>query len=249
MLTKVKYFLIGILVIGVLWFFVSLISNPYIIPSPLKTFESFIDNYNTHLENFLQTGYISFLGLFLSLIITNAVLGVIVLIPKLEEFIYPLLVMLKATPAVAIAPIIVALIGTGTNSKTLVASLISFFPIIIGGLDGIKRVPKPIELLGNNYGAKNINKMKHLQLGYLIDGILSGLKTAAPLSVVGAIVSEYIIGGSESGIGTFIISNIYSSTPVNVFIGAILSTFLGLAFFFISIVVFDFYEKRLRIYT
>ncbi len=241
------YYIIGISVIFFTWWALSIIVNSYVVPSPFVVLNSIIFSYKIHWKNFTNTGIISFLGLLMSFFISIFSLTINSIYPKIEKISYPIIILFKASPAIALAPIIISISGTGLISKSIISCLICFFPLIIGGMDGIRRTPNSLIELSNIYNASNVKLLKNIYFGYLLNGLLSGLKTSAPLSVVGAIVAEYIIGGNHFGLGSFIISNIHSSSNINMYAGAVLSTFLGMVFFLLSIYIYNYYEKKLFI--
>lgn len=241
-----QYWLFGLIIIIVIWLLSSLIvGDELILPSPLSVMKSFKSDLIRLLSNGINTAIEAFFGLLISITAAGIIIAIVGIERRSEKVIYPHIVMLKATPAVAYAPIIIILTGSiGIFPKILIASMISFFPIIIGGIDGLKSTPDKLALTADSYGASDIKRFRHINLGYTIYGFFSGLKTAAPLSVVGAIVGEYIIGGTPSGLGTFIISNYLSTNMKGVFSGALFATAIGLMFFGITYSISEFINNE-----
>jgi NitT/TauT family transport system permease protein len=166
------------------------------------------------------------------------------LFPRTEPVFYPYIVLLKASPAVAFAPMLSILFKSGPEGKVVVAAMIAFFPLVIGGTDGLRRTPESLELMAAGYGAKRWGRLAHINGGFILSGFLSGLKTAAPLSVVGAIVGEFVQASEagKTGVGIYIASHARNYFMSHVLAGVVLSTLLGLAFFALALVVSRFVE-------
>lgn len=237
-MNKTISLVIILILIVFIWFITSILLNQnFILPGPEKVFISIILNLKKHIMNTGITLIESFIGIGLSVIISVLLLSIVAFSKKYESIIYTLGIFFKAAPAVAYAPIIIVFFGNNLFSKALVSSMISFFPILNGGIDGIRNTPEKITLLSKIYSGKNIAIFRHIQIGYCISGFLSGLKTAAPLSVVGAIVGEYVSGGTPTGLGTFIFSSYANLQMSDVFAGVLITTFIGLLFFYIVTVI------------
>lgn len=111
-----------------------------------------------------------------------------------------LAVSLKATPVVAFIPLVQIWVGTYYSEKVIVAAIISFFPIFAGFTSGVDEVPERLRLLKVCYGAPERRFLRQVALVYAAQGITDGLRTAAPLAVVGAVVAG-ALGGDFGGVG------------------------------------------------
>lgn len=238
--------LIGFLVVVLLWQMSSLLFNPTYLPSPVTVFKSIYINIDLHLKNLGQTAIEATLGLIISTLISVLIILLIGAFPKIESIVYPFIILIKSTPAVVFVPIFILMIGTGVWTKILISALISFFPLIIGGIDGMKRTPDRFLILAESYGSKKMTTFLTFKYGYTIEGFCSGLKTAAPLSVIGAIVGEYVTGGNLAGLGAFIITSSLNSAKTDLYAGAVLSSLLGITFFFVSNLIYKIYDKQLH---
>ena len=174
------------------------------------------------------------LGLGLAIMVSSIIVIIVGLFPSTETFIYPFITMVKASPAVAFVPLFMVLVGSGIQCKILISAMISFFPLIVSGIDGLHHVPERFLLMAKGFGTSRYREFRNIKFRYATMGILTGLKTAAPLSVVGAIVGEYVAGGHPSGIGHFIMTQYAMAAMVEVFAGAILASILGIPFFTIT---------------
>lgn len=240
------YWIIGIVTLISFWQLMTLFFISSEVARPWEVFKSIYINHSTHIENISQTAFEAFTGLLLSCIISMIIIFLIALFPVFEKISYPFIIFIKSTPAVAFVPILILLFSE-PFPNIFVSSLISFFPLVIGGLDGMKRTPEKFLALSKSYSGSNINTFLNFKIGYSIEGFLSGLKIAAPLSVVGAIVGEYLTGGSNNGLGIFISTNKFKLVSTNLYAGVVLSSILGMFFFLTSTLLYNFYDKRLHI--
>ena len=118
---------------------------------------------------------------------------------RVERLLSPYIVASQAIPTVAIAPLLVIWFGTGLLSKVLVCALIVFFPILINTVVGLRAVPEDLRDLMRSLRATRGQVFRHLEVPSATPSLLGGLKIGATLSVIGAVVGEFV--GAESGLG------------------------------------------------
>ena len=111
----------------------------------------------------------------------------------------PFLVAVNAAPKVAFAPIFVAWLGFGIWAKVAMASFIAFFPLMIDTAAGLASVDADQARLFRSIRASRMQTFFKLKLPNALPFVFAGLKTAAVLSVVGAIVGEFLGGGDGFG--------------------------------------------------
>lgn len=151
----------------------------------------------------------------------------------LERALYPYTVFLQTVPIVAIAPLLVLWFGAGTRAVTISAFIVSVFPVIAGGLAGMRSVEPPLRDLFRLYGASRLATLGKLQLPAAIPSLVTGLRVAAGLAVIGAIVGEFVAGFSESGAGLgILILSSYRQLRTDLLFAAVLcASILGLLLF------------------
>jgi NitT/TauT family transport system permease protein len=120
----------------------------------------------------------------------------------LERLLSPYLVASQAVPIVAIAPLLVIWFGPGLFSKVLICSLIVFFPVLVNTVVGLRAVPKNLRDLMRSMRATRLQTIRHLELPAALPVLLGGLRIGATLSVIGAVVGEFV--GSDRGLGFLI---------------------------------------------
>jgi NitT/TauT family transport system permease protein len=132
-----------------------------------------------------------------------AVLGYILSKSNLvERALAPYIAASQAIPAAAIAPLLVIWLGNGIASKILVCTLIVFFPVLVNTVVGLRTVSASLRELMRSLGASRWQTFWHLELPAAMPVLLGGLKIGASLSVIGAVVGEFV--GSDHGLGFLI---------------------------------------------
>jgi NitT/TauT family transport system permease protein len=121
----------------------------------------------------------------------------------LANTVYPVLVIVQSTPIVAIAPVIVVMLGTNILPRVVIAFLITFFPIVIGTAAGLRATPDELIELSRSLRASRVREYTQIRLPYAVPYIFSALKVSITLSVIGAVVAEFV--ASERGLGFMIL--------------------------------------------
>jgi len=122
----------------------------------------------------------------------------------LEKIIYPYAVVIQVIPILAIVPLIGLWLGYGMAARTLVCVLIAVFPIITNTHFGIRSVDRGMHELFTISGASRWDRMVKLELRAALPAILTGVRTAAGLVVVGAIIGDMFFAKGQPGIGTLL---------------------------------------------
>jgi NitT/TauT family transport system permease protein len=123
----------------------------------------------------------------------------IVYSPVFERSVYPLLVASQSVPKIAIAPLLIFWAGLGILPKVLVAFAISFFPVVIDTVVGLRSVEPEMLHLARSMGAGERKIFLKIRFPSALPSIFAGLKVAVTLAVVGAIVGEFI--QADRGLG------------------------------------------------
>jgi NitT/TauT family transport system permease protein len=116
-----------------------------------------------------------------------------------ERIVAPYIVASQSIPIVAIAPLLVIWFGTGATSKIMVSALIVFFPILISCIAGLRSAEPDLRDLMRSLEATRWQTFCKLELPAAMPMIVSGLKVGATLSVIGAVVGEFV--GADRGLG------------------------------------------------
>lgn len=123
--------------------------------------------------------------------------------PSAEQAVRPLAVALQVTPVVAIAPLVLIWAGLDHADRAVVAlaAAVAFFPLFSGVLTGLKSADPDLERLFDLYGASPLQRLIRLRLPAALPFVLEGLRVAAGLAVIGAVVAEFVSGsGATQGL-------------------------------------------------
>lgn len=151
------------------------------------------------------------LAAFLLALLSGVTLGVLLTQNRtIERTFWPYAVMMQVTPVIAIAPIIV--IWTGLDrvwlALLILAWLVAFFPILSNTAAGMKSVDHGLRNLFDLNGASRWKRFRLLQLPGALPYILAGARISAGLSVIGAIVAEFVAGsGASTGLAWVIVES------------------------------------------
>ena len=176
----------------------------FILPSPTDVYARLLITLN---DGSLATHSLATLAEMLSGLAFGAVLAILLgyVISRsslFERVVSPILVASQAVPIAAIAPILVIWFGNGYFTKALICSLIVFFPVFVNTVVGLKSVPRGLSELMRTLGASRWQILRSLEIPSALAIFLSGLKIGATLSVIGAVVGEFI--GADVGLGFLI---------------------------------------------
>jgi NitT/TauT family transport system permease protein len=141
---------------------------------------------------------------------------------------YPYAVFFQTVPIIAIAPLLVIWIGYGWRTVAVSAFIVSAFPIVANTLSGLLSTDPALRDLFRLYGAGRAATLWKLRLPYALPATLTGLRVAAGLAVIGAIVGEFI---TSRGLGGVIDVSRTQQRVDKVFAGILLASLLGLTLF------------------
>jgi NitT/TauT family transport system permease protein len=119
-----------------------------------------------------------------------------------DRVLTPLLAASQAVPIVAVAPLIVLWVGVGLESRVLVATLVTFFPILSATIVAFRSVPRELIDMARISGANRWHLLRYVEAPLALPGIFGGVKAGLALATTGAVVGEFI--GGRDGLGALI---------------------------------------------
>lgn len=172
----------------------------------------------------------------LSGFIIGSTLGVVVaaLITRsrlLEQALVPYFVALQSLPKVALAPLIVVWLGFGLSSKVAIATIISFFPVLINAIVGFTNIESEKLELMRSLVASRWQTFKIVVFPNALPFIFAGLNVAVVFSVTGALVGEFV--GATRGLGTLLMQMNYNMDIAGMFSVLVVLAVMGATFHFI----------------
>ncbi len=202
-----KLYRIFILTVALLmsWQLVVILSGapPYILPGPFPVALAIIDHW-PELWNHLQTTFIEIvLGLLIGTVLGSSNALLMTLSPLLKRWMLPVLVISQAIPVFALAPVLVLWLGYGLASKIAMAVLIIFFPVTSSFYHGMQRTDPDLLELGRVMGATTPALLRYIIIPTALPAFGSGLRVAAAVAPIGAVVGEWV--GSSSGLGFYML--------------------------------------------
>jgi NitT/TauT family transport system permease protein len=236
---------LGCFLLVAAWSVGSVLAGRETIPPPSIVLEHLWSARSIHLVNGGWTTLESLGGLVVASTAAAVIVIAVGLFPKSEPIFWPYLTMLKASPAVAFIPLFMKFAGIGFLCKVTVSAMISFFPLVVDGIAGLHKTQDTYRLVLMAYGPSRWQMLRNVSGAYALSGFLEGMKTAAPLSVVGAIVGEYLTGGDPGGIGQYIMNNNRPGCIPALFAGVTIATSIGFLFFGCAYVFSWYAEKSL----
>ena len=175
-----------------------------ILPPPLDIATSFVELIGSEFvwDDIAATLWESVAGFVLGSALGLALAIPSGLSPTMRQMLGPYAVALQVTPRIAIAPLIIAWAGFGYSSKIWIAAIIAFFPVYVNALTGILTVDEDSREMFRSLGASRLQTFTRLMVPGSLPVIFAGLKTAAGLALVGAVVGEFI--SAERGLGVLV---------------------------------------------
>lgn len=175
----------------------------YFLPPPSAVFVALIDRGPVLAASALQTFWMALRALFIAVILGGGLAVLVSLNRAAERAVTPLAITLQVTPVVAIAPLVLIWAGLDHADRAVVAlaAAVAFFPVFSGVLTGLKSADPDLERLFDLYRAKPLQRLIRLRLPSALPFALEGVRVAAGLSVVGAVVAEFVSGsGATQGL-------------------------------------------------
>ena len=182
----------------------------YILPGPLKVAEALFESWDSLFESWLVTITVTALALFLAVTVGVGLAVLFNLSKWIEMSFFPYAVVLQVTPVVAVAPLIFIYVESRTVGLLLIAWIVAFFPILSNTVMGLNSADHNLRDLYQIYGASRWQRLRFLEMPSALPYFLSGLRIAGGLSLIGAVVAEFVAG--TGGIGTGLAFRILESS-------------------------------------
>lgn len=175
--------------------------SPFLLPSPGDTLAAFWDG-------LWHQSLLGYVGTTLVESLAGCALGAAVALPMgyaiahgrlLASAIQPYLAASQAIPAIAIAPLIALWLGYGLSPVIALCALIVFFPMVVNTVLGLRTLDRDVLDAARVEGAGRLGLLTHIELHLALPSLLAGLRTSLTLSITGAVVGEFVVGGPGLG--------------------------------------------------
>lgn len=201
----------------------------FILPTPWAAMKALANPNYQWMSNLLTTLY-AVLGAF----VLSAVLGVLLAVvivwnDLLLRTVMPVLVLFNTLPKIALAPLFVVWLGYGIWPNILIGTTIAFFPMVVNTAVGLSTAEPEMLDLVRTLKASRWQVLRKIRFPNAVPYIFVGLKLNATMSVIGAIVGEFV--ASERGLGSLIITSGVTMETAPIFASLGLISALGLALY------------------
>lgn len=206
---------------------------PYILPAPSLVWRELLVSWPTLWPSLLITLKIAGLAL-LAAVVGGVGLAVLCSLSRWVELaLFPYAVILQVTPVVSIAPLILIYVESTTAAVVLCAWLVAFFPILSNTMLGLNSADHNLRDLFELYRASRWQQLCHLRLPAALPYFLGGLRIAGGLSLIGAVVAEYVAGtaGTGTGLAFRVLEAQYRLNIPRMFAGLLLLALTGIAIY------------------
>lgn len=182
----------------------------YMLPSPVAVGEAFIEDFPLLMVHAGISLSEAFWGLGLAVVFSFLLAFLMERFALLYHAFYPLLVITQTIPSVAIAPLLVLWFGYEMTPKVVLIFLMTFFPIVVGLLDGFRTADEDAVKLLRVMGASHRQIFFQVRLPSSLPHFFSGLRIASAYAIVGAVIAEWL--GGFGGLGVYMtrVKNAYA---------------------------------------
>ena len=206
--------------------------KPYLVPAPSRVAERLYQDPWFFTVEGLKTLEGALLGFALGAGVAILLASLMSQTRFLERAIFPLAILIKVTPIVAIAPLLTIWFGFGLMPKVFIAALIVFFPIMVNALIGFRSVnPNSLALL-DSLSASRAEVFYRLRLPSALPYLFAAFRFSVPLSVIGAVVAEWFSG--DRGLGSVIYVANNNLDMATAFAGVFMLAILGVGLFLLT---------------
>lgn len=202
-----------------------------ILPSPVEVAGTLVATAPTLLGDAAVTTATAALGLVGGTLVGLAFAFGMVSSRAVDAVVHPYVVALRIAPLVAIAPLLFLWFGRGVPTRALLVTTLTVFPVTISALGGLRSVPEEYLDLGRSVAAPGWRLFVSVRLPAAAPSVFAGVKLAAALSVVGAVVAEFVTLSSGLGYRVFVSST--NLQTARAYAALVVLVALGLAFYLV----------------
>jgi NitT/TauT family transport system permease protein len=204
----------------------------YLLPAPTAVLSAMVERWSYLMTNLGYTALAAMSGFFIALVL-GVTLGIaIAASPIVDRIIYPWLIIPHAVPKVVVAPLMLVWIGFGLKSGIIFVIFFTFFTIVVNTVMGLKSADPDLLHLVRAMGAGRLRMMLKIKLPNALPNIFTGIKLAATLAPVGAVIGEFV--ASNRGLGYVLIQAVGSMSTDLAFAAVIIVSSFGVAVWYLA---------------
>ncbi len=207
----------------------------FVLPSPTAIWTAFGEDSSRILVAARNTGLTALVGLVVGTAAAVIASAIAARLWMVDQLITPLVAALSTMPIVALAPVLNTMYSsTSPVPRRIVVAISAFVPIFLNVLRGLKRLsPVHAELMAS-YAASGTAVLRTIRIPQALPYFFTGLRIAASLSVIAAVVTEYF-GGLQDGLGARITRSVSSTNYPAAWASVLGAVLLGLLFYLIAL--------------
>ena len=193
-----------VLLILVIWQLVIQVGDVpvYLMPAPDRIFITLVTDSSSLIEDLAYTSIEAAGGLMVGVAVAIIVGLFSARFALVETTVMPLAVFVQVTPVLAIAPLFAIWFGFGFFPRFLIVAVVTFFPILVNTIAGLKSTSIPITEYFESLGVSKWEILMKIRIPYSLPYLFAALKVSIPLSIIGAVIGEWF--GSSKGLGNLI---------------------------------------------
>ena len=214
----------------------------WLLPAPSVILFDFHNHTSLIIEHSQKTILEIISGLFISLLLAFSLSVAISWSSILNKAIFPFVITSQIIPIFTLAPLIIVWFGTGIASKIIVIVLFTFFPVVITTFNGLKSSDKVLVDMFKTLGVNKLLIYTKLYIPNALPQIFSGIKVASVLSVIGAVIGEWI--GSSGGLGWLIKLSGPQFKTERIFAAIVTLSVIALLLYLVTILLEKFFLKK-----
>ncbi|WP_051821463.1 ABC transporter permease [Streptomyces sp. SCSIO 75703] len=207
--------------------------DEYVLPRPSRIAEALMTQLSdalfwTHMKvTLLESLYGFVLGVGAALLLGTLISQ----IRLVEKTLMPYIVAFQTVPKVALAPLFVVWFGFGMTSKVVMAAVISFFPMLVNVIEGLRSADADRVQMLTVFGAGKFDVFRRVRLPSALPFVFAGLDIGIVFAILGAVVGEFI--GAKEGLGYLLLQTNYNFDIAGMFAVLVVLSVLGLIAHFI----------------
>ncbi|WP_243074277.1 ABC transporter permease [Microbacterium sp. SS28] len=207
---------------------------PRMLPSPVAILEEFVLRWNIISADMAITATNALIGLIAGSLLAIVLAGLAASVKPIDGMLAPLVAAIAVVPIVAITPILNTMFGASSQfGRVAVAAIAAFIPVFVNVLRGLRQSRPVHRDLFRASAATGAQTFRSLTLPTALPYLMTGLRIAASVAVISALVAEYF-GGPADGVGTAIATYAKSGRAALAWAYVFGGILIGLAFFLVT---------------
>ena len=205
----------------------------YLIPAPSLIAKTLVQDWSSLMQSAGFTVRLTLLSLSLA-IVGGVLLGMLFALSRTVEMcLFPFAVILQVTPIIAIAPLILIYVSNTFFALLICAWIVAFFPILSNTAIGLRSADHNLRDMFRLYQATPWQRLRYLLAPSALPYFMAALKIAGGLSLIGAVVAEFVAGtaGQNTGLASRILESSFRNEIPRMFAALFLVSVLGVGIF------------------